>query len=71
MAWLLDNTDLKIGERDNRGCNSLHLACEGLNINLTRYIMKKVRNSYKLLTRNREGKTPLDILKGVIEEVDP
>ena len=49
VDWLLKNTSLKVGERDRKGNNCLHLACEGVNIALTRYLMKKVRYSEKLL----------------------
>lgn len=42
---LLHRTSLKVGETDKKGNNSLHMACLGLNIPLTRYLMKKVRNS--------------------------
>ncbi len=46
-------------ERDKRGNNALHLACEGVNIHLSRYLMEKVCDSQSLLCANSEGKTPL------------
>ena len=71
MDWLPSNTPLKAAERDKRGCNALHLACEGLNIALTRYLVRKVKRPEQLLTANKEGKTPLDLLRSTIENVTP
>jgi ankyrin repeat protein len=71
VDWLLSNTQLKVKERDGKGNNSLHVACEGLNITLTRYLMQKVRDSESLLVANYEKHTPLDVLAATIESIAP
>ena len=71
VEWLLTNTELKVKEKDKKGNNSLHLACEGLNVALSRYLMQKVKNSRDLLVENSEDRKPLDVLMATIESVAP
>lgn len=50
----MENTELKVLDKDRRGNNGLHMACEGLNVALTRYLMMKVKNSGSLLVENND-----------------
>jgi uncharacterized protein len=59
---LLFGRGLKAGEKDRKGNNAVHLACMGVSLVVSRYLMRKVKNSSVLLVENKEGKRPLDLL---------
>ena len=68
---LIRRTRLKLSQTDRKGNNSLHLACMGVSLKCAKYIVMKVKESYKLLEEvNKEGKKPIDILEEMIEKIN-
>jgi hypothetical protein len=49
VIFLINNTHLKFGMKDQKGNTSLHLACQGLSFAVARYIVKKVKNWKEIL----------------------
>lgn len=49
VDWLICHTNLKIGEKDKKGNNCVHLACMGAQLAVSRYLMDKMKDSKSLL----------------------
>jgi ankyrin repeat protein len=62
VDWLLKHTNLKIGQKDKKGNNCVHMACMSGNIAMSRYLMEKLKGSRRLLVENYEGKTPWGLI---------
>lgn len=43
----------------------------GVSLVVSRYLMRKVKDSHRLLVENKEGKRPLEVLKESLKLVSP
>lgn len=68
--WLLNQgVGFKVGEKDIRGNNCLHLACSTAKIAMARYLYHKVKDSFELLHANQQDQTPYQILRESLSKI--
>jgi ankyrin repeat protein len=71
VVFLLKNTQIKFGMKDQKGNTSLHLACQGLSFAVARFIVKKVKNWREiLLIENKDNNDPFDVMLESMNKID-